>query len=315
MLALALSYQHLMEHFGAEVAGVDLATELSDDVLGEITEAYYGYSVLLFRGQSLDPASLAQFLHRFGRPKIETRTEFNLRDHPEVSTLGNIVDEDGKPLAFLNRGGVAWHTDGSATCHSNAATFLYAVEVPREGGDTMYCSSAHAYDALSDELQQKLDGVRMRSNFPKSNDRIRARDPASHKALSPEERAALPPVWHDVVQTHPVTGRKALYMNRNPHEVDGLELEEARELFTSLFEQATQPHLVYRHRWTPGDLIIWDNLATFHSQTEVEPYAEDRRLMFRAFTYLMPTDRPHKDLDVFNAVFLEADGKGALVLP
>ena len=312
---MALSYQPIKEQFGAEVTGVDLATEFTDEVLREIKEAYYENSLLLFRGQTLDAASLARFLHRFGRPKIETRTQFNLRDHPEVSTLGNIVDEDGEPLAFLNRGGVAWHTDGSATCHSNAATFLYAVEAPREGGDTMYCSSAHAYETLTDDLKQKLDGVRMLSNFPKSNDRIRARDPASHKALSPEERAALPPVWHDVVQTHPVTGRKALYMNRNPHEVDGLELEEARELFTGLFEHATQPHLVYRHHWTLGDLIIWDNLATFHSQTEVEPYAEDRRLMFRAYTYLMPTDRPHKDLDAFNAVFLEADGKGALVLP
>ena len=104
-------------------------------------------------------------------------------------------------------------------------------------------------------------------------------------------------------------------MNRNPHEVDGLESGEVKELYAWLFEHATQPHLVYRHHWTRGDLIIWDNLATFHSQTEVEPYVEYRRLMFRAYTYLMPTDRPHKDLDAFNAVFLEADGKGALVLP
>ena len=313
---MALSYQPIIENFGAEVSGVDLTTEFSDDILREIKEAYYGNSLLLFRGQTLDAASLAKLLHRFGRPKVETRKQFNLRDHPEVSTLGNIVDKDGNPLAFLNRGGVAWHTDGSATCHTNAATFLYAVEAPKEGGDTMYCSSAYAYETLSDELKKKLEGVRNLSNFPKSNDRIRARDPASHEALTREERAALPPVWHDVVQIHPVTGRKALYMNRIPHEVDGLEEGEAKELYGQLFEHATQPHLVYRHHWTQGDLIIWDNLATFHSQTEVEPYVDDdRRLMFRAFTYLMPTDRPHQNLDAFNAVFLEADGKGALVLP
>lgn len=313
---MALSYQPIMEHFGAEVSGIDLTTDLSDDILREVTEAYYEYSLLLFRGQTLDSASLARLLHRFGRPKIETRKQFNLRDYPEVSTLGNIVDEDGNPLAFLNRGGVAWHTDGSATSHTNAATFLYAVEAPRVGGDTMYCSSVYAYETLSDEIKKKLKGVRNLSDFPKSNDRIYERDPASHKALTPEERAALPPVWHDVVQVHPVTGRKALYMNRNPHQVEGLEDEEVTDLYAQLFEHATQPHLVYRHHWTQGDLIIWDNLATFHSQTEVETYVDDdRRLMFRAFVYLLPTDRPHEDLDAFNAVFLEADGKGALVLP
>lgn len=312
---MTLSYQPLMHHFGAEVTGVDLAIEFSDDVLREIMESYYNYSVLLFRDQKLDPPKLARLLRRIGRPKIETRKQFNLRDHPEVSTVGNIVGDDGKPLAFLNRGGIAWHTDGGATCHSNAATFLYAVEAPKEGGDTLYCSTVHAYETLSDELKQRLDDVRMLSSFPKSNDRILARDPKSHEPLTPEERAALPDVWHNVVQTHPVSGRKALYISRNPHGFEGLAEEEARELILSLFEHTTQPDLVYRHHWSPGDLIIWDNLSMLHSQTESERYENDRRLMFRAFVNLMPTDRPHQDLDAFNAVFPEADGKGALVLP
>jgi taurine dioxygenase len=312
---MALSYQPLMEHFGAAVTGVDLASDFSDAVLREIMDAYYSNTVLLFRGQKLDPDSLARLLHRVGRPKIESRKQFNLRDHPEVSTVGNIVGDGGKPLAFLNRGGIAWHTDGGATCHSNAATFLYAVEAPKEAGDTLYCSTVYAYETLSDALKQKIDAVWMLSSFPKSNDRILARDPNSHEPLTPEERAALPDVWHSVVQTHPVTGRKTLYISRNPHGFQGIAEEEARDTIRGLFEHATQPDLVYRHHWAPGDLIIWDNLSTLHSQTESERYEDDRRLMFRAFVYLMPTDRPHQDLDAFNAVFLEADGKGALVLP
>jgi alpha-ketoglutarate-dependent taurine dioxygenase len=312
---MTLSYQPVMEQFGVEVEGVDLASDFSDDVLHEIIDALYTHSVLLFRGQDLKPADHTRLLHRFGRPKIETRKQYNLRDNPEVSVLGNIVDEDGKPLAFFNRGGEAWHTDGTAACHTNAATFLFAVEVPKQGGDTMFCSTAYAYETLPEELKQKLDGVKMLCSFHAHNDRIIARDPASHEALTPEERAALPDVWHDIVQTHPVTGRKSLYMNRQPLEIEGLEAGEGEDTLRHLHEHATQAHLVYRHRWTPGDMIIWDNLSTFHSATDVGLYEKDRRLMFRSLVYMMPTTHPLENLDEINAIFLGPEGKGALVLP
>ena len=253
--------------------------------------------------------------HRFGRPKVETRKQFNIRDYPWVSTVGNIVNEDGKPLAFFNRGSEDWHTDGTAACHTNAATFLHAVEVPKEGGDTMYCSTVHAYETLTAALKQKLDGVRLLCSFHAHNDRIFASDPKSHAALTPEERAALPDVWHDIVQTHPVTGRKSLYMKRLPIKAEGLEADEVDGLLQHLYEHATQPHFVYRHRWTPGDLIIWDNLSSLHSATDVGPYENDRRLMYRSFVYMTPTTYPLENLDAINAIFLGPEGKGALVLP
>ena len=312
---MTLSYQPLMEQFGVEIDGVDLTGDISSAVLHEIIDALHTHSVLLFHGQDFDPDSYARLLHRFGRPKVETRKQYNLRDHPEVSTVGNIVGEDGKPLAFFNRGGEAWHTDGTAACHTNAATFLHAVEVPKEGGDTMYCSTAYAYETLPEGLKRRLDGVKLLCSFHAHNDRIIARDPASHEALTPEERAALPDVWHDVVQTHPVTGRKSLYMNRNPLEIEGLEADEGQDILQHLYEHATQPHLVYRHRWTPGDLIIWDNLSSLHSATDVGPYESDRRLMFRSFVYMLPTTQPLENLDEINAIFKGPDDKGALVLP
>ena len=310
-----LSYRPLMEQFGVEVEGADLADDFSDDVLRDIIDALYTHSVLLFRGQDLKPAEHVRLLNRFGRPKIETRKQFNLREHPEISTVGNVVDEDGQPLAFFNRGGESWHTDGIDICHTNAATFLYGVEVPRQGGDTMYCSTAHAYETLPDALKQKIKGVRMLCSFHTHNDRIIARDPKSHVPLTPQERAALPDVWHKIVQTHPVTGRKSLYMNRQPNEIEGLEADEAADIFPQLYEHATQPHLVYRHRWTPGDLIIWDNLSTLHSATDIGPYENDRRLMFRSFVYMTPTSQQFENLDEFNALFLDSEGKGSLVLP
>ena len=189
---MSLSSQPLIEQFGAEVGGVDLVAEISDELLDKLVDALYTYSVLLFRGQDFKPADYARLLHRFGRPKVETRKQFNIRHYPVVSTVGNIEAEDGTPLAFFNRNGVAWHTDGTAACHTNAATFLYAVEVPKQGGDTMYCSTVYAYETMPEEFKQKLDGVRMLCSFHTHNDRIIARDPKSHASLTPDERAALP---------------------------------------------------------------------------------------------------------------------------
>ena len=304
-----------MDHFGAEVHGVDLAANFSDDVLDKLIDALYENSVLLIRGQNLNPVDYTRLLNRFGQPKVETRKQFNLRDYPVVSTVGNIVDADGKPLAFFNRGGESWHTDGTAACHTNAATFLYAVEVPERGGDTMYCSTAYAYETLSDDLRKRLDGVRMLCSFHAHNDRIIASDPASHEALTPQERAALPDVWHDIVQTHPVTGRKSLYMNRQPLEMEGIDFGESKALFKQLYEHATKSNLVYRHRWIPGDLIIWDNLSSLHSATDVSTYENDRRLMFRSLVYMSPTTHPLENLDEINSMFMNSEGKGALVLP
>jgi len=214
-----------MEQFGVELSDVDLVAEISDDLLDNLIDALYTNSVLLFRGHKFKPGDYARLLHRFGRPKVETRKQFNIHDFPVVSTVGNIETEDGTPLAFFNRNGEAWHTDGTAACHTNAATFLYAVEAPKHGGDTMYCSTAHAYETLPEMLKQKLDGVRMLCSFHTHNDKIIARDPKSHAALTLEERAALPDVWHDIVQVHPVTGRKSLYMNRQPIGFEGIEDE------------------------------------------------------------------------------------------
>ena len=312
---MTLSYRPLTEHIGVDVDGVDLAAHLTEDVLHELIKALYTHSVLLFRGQNLEPADQARLAHRFGQPKIETRKQFNLRDHPEVSTIGNIVDEDGMPLAFFNRGGEAWHNDVSSACHTNGATVLYAVEVPRQGGDTMFCSTVNAYETLTATLKQKIDGVRLLCSFHAHNDRIFARDPMSHVSLTPEERAALPDVWHEIVQTHPVTGRRALFLYRQPIEVEGLEADEVEGVLQHLFEHTTQPDQIYRHRWTHGDLIIWDNISTLHSATDIGPYENDRGLMFRSFIFMLPTSHPIENLAEFNAIFLGPEGKGSLVLP
>ncbi len=300
---MTLATRALMPDFGVEVLGCDLR-DPDPDTLGEIRALYDRHAVLLFRDQSLAPAHQAALAHRFGRPKIETRKQFNLRDHPEVSTIGNVRDEGDRPAAFFVRGGFGWHTDGTAACHVDAATFLYAVEVPSAGGDTLLCSTASAYQRLDPALAERLAGLRMLCSFHAHNDPLHESDPDAFVPLTEAERAALPPVWHDVVQVHPVSGQTVLYMNFDPLAFDGAGAEEGRALLQAALDVATAGDAVYRHRWRPGDLLVWDNHATLHSATPSHMYEHDRRLMHRSFVYTEPTARPLPNLEEVNRIFM-----------
>lgn len=293
----------IRDDFGIEILDVDLAEPLSDSQFEQIFDYYHQNSMLLFRNQSLTPEKQASLCHRFGQPKIETRKQFNFQEHPEVSTIGNIVDDSGNPLSFLARGGLGWHTDGSAACHVNAATFLYAVKVPRDGGDTLFLSTANAYDRAPEALKEQLKSVSILSSFHAHNDPLFEFDPDSFIPLSTQEREALPPVWHKIVQTHPVTGRKVFYLNLDPLEFDGIDEQSGLELIKQAVELASQPEHVYRHRWTPGELIIWDNHAMLHSGTPSQRYEDDRRLMHRSFVYTSPTERPLPNYEEVSRIF------------
>lgn len=294
-----------MPNFGLEVSGVELSSPIDDDSFSEIRDLYFSHSALLFRDQDLSPQSQARLVHRFGCPKIETRKQFNLKDYPEVSTIGNVKHPDGEDAAFFVRGGFGWHTDGTSACHVDAATFLYAVEVPKVGGDTLLCSTATAYENIPETLKDQLSDLEMLCSFHAHNDPLLEADPDSHIPLTKEERRALPPVWHKIVQVHPVTGRTVLYMNFNPIEFNSVSLSVGEEWLQEALAVATQEQYVYRHEWKPGDLLIWDNHAVLHSGTPTACYESDRRLMHRSFVYTQPTERTLENLDEVNAIFLK----------
>ena len=294
-----------MPNFGLEVSGVDLSSLIDDDSFAEILDLYFSHSALLFRDQDLSPQSQARLAHRFGRPKIETRKQFNLKDYPEVSTIGNVKHPDGEDAAFFVRGGFGWHTDGTSACHVDAATFLYAVEVPKVGGDTLLCSTATAYENIPETLKDQLSDLEMLCSFHAHNDLLLEADPDSHIPLTKEERRALPPVWHKIVQVHPVTGRTVLYMNFHPIEFNSVSLSVGEEWLQEALAVATQEQFVYRHEWKPGDILIWDNHAVLHSGTPTACYESDRRLMHRSFVYTQPTERTLENLDEVNAIFLK----------
>ena len=294
-----------MPNFGLEVSGVELSSPIDDDSFSEIRDLYFSHSALLFRDQDLSPQSQARLVHRFGCPKIETRKQFNLKDYPEVSTIGNVKHPDGEDAAFFVRGGFGWHTDGTSACHVDAATFLYAVEVPKVGGDTLLCSTATAYENIPETLKDQLSDLEMLCSFHAHNDPLLEADPDSHIPLTKEERRALPPVWHKIVQVHPVTGRTVLYMNFNPIEFNSVSLSMGEEWLQEALAVATHEQYVYRHEWKPGDILIWDIHAVLHSGTPTACYESDRRLMHRSFVYTQPTERTLENLDEVNAIFLK----------
>jgi len=249
----------LSQHVGAEIKGVDLSKPLSDELFRKIDDAYNHHSVLVFRDQTLTPEQQIAFARRFGELEISPRTQFALPGYQEILVLSNIV-VDGKPIGNADAGRT-WHTDMSYTKTPPRGSLLYAREIPVENGrvlgDTIFASAAAAYDALPAELKQKVAG-------------LRAIHRAGAKQYAPGSKLAelvkdMPDVEHPVIRTHPVTGRKAIYVREGECVgIRGMPDEESLPIIRELGAAVTRPEFSYRHSWRVGDLLMWDNSMTQH---------------------------------------------------
>lgn len=275
----------LAADFGAEVAGFDPASPMTADALRKFRHLLYQHALILLRLPALQPGAQASLAAALGQPKNETRTQFAIPGFPMLCRLGNVVDEAGQPTAFFNRQGEEWHSDGVGSGAVNGITLLYAVDVPRQGGDTLFASLHTAWETLDPAVQARIAPLRVLHSFNWHNDKVLALSPGAAKPLTPKERAAIPDRWYDLVQVHPVCGRTLYYLSPNlVREITGLDDDQRDELVHQLVGHASAPQRVYRHRWAPGDLLVWDNNALMHSATDVSYYAQDRRLMHRCFT-------------------------------
>lgn len=262
---------------GAEIVGVDLAADLDTPTFQAIEAAYNTHTVVVFRQQHLTPEHLLRFARRFGPLEISPRTQFALAGFPEILLLSNILDAHGRPIGNAEAG-LTWHTDLSYTATPPRGSLLYAVEVPRNAhgealGETWFVSTAAAYDALPAALQQRLQG-------------LRALHRAGAKQYAPGSTLAdavkdLPDVIHPVVRTHPVTGRKAIYVRAGECAgIVGMPEAEAVPLIQELSDFVLHPAFLYRHQWQVGDLLMWDNCCAQHRA--IKDYElPQRRLMYR----------------------------------
>lgn len=257
---------------GAELYGLDVAAGLDEAQMRSIRDAVLRYSVVVLRHQRISPAQQLAFARRLGEvPAPASRAGgFKapfLPEHPELLVVSNIV-EDGAPIG-ISDAGLLWHSD---TCfQSNPELFatLYAIEIPVSGdtplGVTRWVDAAAAYDALDPDMKRRLEGLRVIQSYAYHLDLLDKHGLLTRLPITDPEMRALSEVSHPVVRTHPITGRKLLYVNESFSErIESLAPDEGRELIDQLCAHITAERFMHRHEWQVGDLLIWDNCATQH---------------------------------------------------
>ncbi len=200
---------------------------------------------------------------------------------PGVMLVSNIR-ENGKPIGVLPDGEMFFHSDQCYAERPTMATLLYAVEIPSQGGNTLFANMYAAYDSLPDETKQRLDGLTAMNVYDYATNATVRRPGVP--AMQPD----APSYAHPVVRTHPATRRKALYVNRlMTDHIVGMPRADSDRLLETLFDHQEQRRFVYEHVWRPGDLIMWDNRCTLHARTDFP--STERRLLRRV---IVQGDKP-----------------------
>lgn len=245
---------------GAEIRDVDFRKPLDDEALAALRRALRDHLLLVARGQELGDSDQVRFSRYWGEPKPHVRDQPD-RPVDEIFVVSNVM-VDGKPIGALGYGELTFHSDLSYMERPGSVSVVYAVEVPRSGGDTEWANCYLIYEALPEEVKERLLPLR-----------------AVHR--HGEERQNPPvPVSHPVIRTHPETGRRALFVSPQfTRSIVGLSEPESRELLETLFSYLSRPEFIWKHRWQPGDLVFWDNRCTLHRR---QPFDEkERRILKR----------------------------------
>lgn len=272
--AEAISFSPLTANIGQQVHGVKLSDPLSDAAIAKIRHALAHNSILLFRDQdALTPEQHIAFSRRFGPLEEHVVTDFLLPGHPEIFVVSNIV-ENGRHIGAYG-GAKYWHSDLSYKPEPSLGSIFHCLECPDEGGETEFSGMYAAWAALPEARKDWLRSHRAVHDYVWHYETF-----LSHrKPLSDEQKAALPPVAHPSVRTHPETGREALYVAYGlVHHFEGMSFEDSQPLLQELTEFATQPEFTYRHSWRPGDVVFWDNRSTMHRACPFDDQNQRRRM-------------------------------------
>jgi taurine dioxygenase len=261
---------------GAEIRGVDLSAVSADEFEG-IRKAWLDHSVLLFRGQKLTDDDLIAFSRKFGEldfaPVQETGRRF-VEGHPEIYVVSNVM-ENGVPIGSLGAGEATWHTDMSYLPDPPKASILYALEVPRSGGNTYFCSMYRAYDILPNALKKRVEGKMLKHDGTyNSGGYVR------QGVTAVDDPMKSPGTFHPLVCTHAETGRRGLYLGRRRNAyIQGLPIQESEALLDELWSYMDREEIAWHNEWLVGDLVFWDNRCTMHRRDPFD--AGSRRVMHR----------------------------------
>jgi alpha-ketoglutarate-dependent 2,4-dichlorophenoxyacetate dioxygenase len=266
-----LDIRPLTPRLGARIGGVHLADGVDDAMFAAIYDAFLRHQVLLFQPQDLPPAAHVAFGRRFGEVQVHVMAQYHADGYPELYRLSNL-DEQGRPSGkHPDRGTLAWHTDGSWSHITGQATIIYGEVVPRVGGETHFADMYGAYERLTPAWRQRLEKMRAVHNLDFSRTRRHGED-----LMTEAQKRDRPPVDHPIVRTHPQTGRRCVYLGDHAEYIVGLPYDEGRALIEELNAMIIHPDLTYEHRWTAGELLLWDNRCVLHKATAFDEAREGR---------------------------------------
>lgn len=277
----SFSVRPLSAHTGAEIVGVDLSRPVDQQSRERLNQAFIDHSVIAIRGQTLNASQFFEAMKIFGEIFPQHNTRFAVAECPEVHYVSNQHRLDDGHIYIPGEG---YHTDHSNDAEPPKATALCAVKLPGSGGDTQFVNMYDAYDALPEATKRRIDGLYARHVYESKHGGRKL----PHLADENREIESQS-VVHPIARTHPITGRKAIYIN--PIRVEGIidmPEQEALALLEELLDHATQEKFQYRHRWKPGDVVIWDNRCLMHKANGDYPTNEVRYL----YRVMLKDDRP-----------------------
>jgi taurine dioxygenase len=286
---MSLEFVPVCDAIGVKVRGIDLDKGVDPAAFKKIESAFLDRLVLLFRGQDLSDPKLIEFSRNFGTldmapPGEAYSTGFSsVPGHPEITVISNVI-ENGVPIGALGNGESYWHIDMTYMDEPPSVCCLYAVEVPKSGGNTGVSNMYKAYDALSSEMKARIESLVAIHDYSLTS------AGTLRKGYTPvSDVTETPGARHHLVRTQPVTGKRALFLGRRKNQyIPGLSVEESNALLDELWAHACRPEFAYHHEWRPGDLLIWDNRCTMHRRDAFDNSL--RRILHRT---QVQGDRPY----------------------
>jgi taurine dioxygenase len=265
--AAPFQVRRLGASLGAEILGVDLKAPMDDDAFAAFEAALVEHKVLAVRDQFLTTEQHVAFSRRFG--ELEVHPMRPQGQFPEILVLDNHKDN---PVLSTD----VWHSDTTFRKTPTRYTILRCEIMPEFGGDTLWANMEAAYDGLSDTFRTMISGLRAVHDF--LNFRVLFKNTEEDRIKLHRMEDMFPNPSHPVVRTHPVTGRKSIYVNPQfTLRIEGFEPAESRAILDLLFAQARVPEYQFRIRWTPGTIVFWDNRSTQHYAAN-DYYPQRRRM-------------------------------------
>ncbi|MEM8644749.1 MAG: TauD/TfdA family dioxygenase [Pseudomonadota bacterium] len=258
--------------FGCEIVGLTTDEAVSPEIFAHVYEAFLAYQLILFRDVDLPPATQVALARNFGEVQVHVMNQYHgYADHPEIYKLTN-MDEHGQPNGkHPDKGTLFWHTDGSWRPRRGLATMMYAEQVPEVGGETEFADMYGAYDLLPEPWKNRVAPLKALHNLDFSRSRRHGEEP-----MTAAQRAEVPPVPHAIVREHPETGRKAIFLGDHAEHIEGMAYADGRALIDELNGLLVPDELIYRHTWTPGECMVWDNRCLLHRAIGFNTAAEIR---------------------------------------